>query len=137
MPDATSFPATAAPGGTMLGALMTMQFRNMEALARAHEAALDGMGSLARQQQDMLAAALRGMREASVPLLPADPRAALVRPLDSLKSALIDGTANANLLGELAARAGAAVAGILQDRMAAALDELKAALLQAMPAAGA
>jgi hypothetical protein len=52
-----------------------------------------------------------------------------------VKAAILENTANSGALGEIVATMGAGVATILQDRMLASLDELKAALVAAMPKA--
>src|SRR5690349_16840709 len=98
MSDAAVSPTTAMAGGTMAGALVAILIRNLDALAKAQNAAMEGIGTLVQQQRDMLAAPLRGLTETPTSLMTADPRAAVARPFDTLKSALLDGTANASLL---------------------------------------
>ncbi|MFC7477544.1 hypothetical protein ACFQS7_24505 [Dankookia sp. GCM10030260] len=122
------------PTGAVLAALLAIQVKNLEALAAARQAAVEGIGTLARQQQAMLATRLQGAasRPAGLPL-GTDPRAAVAKPFDSIKSAILEGQAQANLLNELAGQAGAGVASILQTRFLASLDEMKAALLLALP----
>jgi hypothetical protein len=124
----------ALPAGAMFSALMAIQVRNLEALAAAQKAAMEGMGTLAKQQQAMLTAKLQGATSLPATLpLDSDPRAAVAMPFDTMKRAILDGQAQSNLLNELAAQAGAGVAGILQTRFLASLDEMKAALLLAVP----
>src|SRR3954447_25637837 len=123
------------PAGTVVSALVSIQMKNLDALAAAQKAAMDGLGSLAKQQQDMLSAKLKDATSLPATLIGSDPRAAIAKPFDAVKSAILDGTAQANLLSELAAQSGANVASILQNRLVASLDELKAALLGAARAA--
>jgi hypothetical protein len=123
------------PTGTVLSALVSIQMKNLDALAAAQKAAMEGLGSLAKQQQDMLSAKLKDAANLPATLIERDPRAAIAKPFDSVKSAILDGTAQANLLSELAAQSGANVASILQNRLVASLDEFKAALLDAVPTA--
>ena len=133
--SSTLFPPI--PAGTIVSALMSIQLKNLDALAAAQKAAMEGMGSLAKQQQDILGARLTEATALPTTLLDsADPRAALAKPFDAMKGAILDGSAKGNLLGEIATRSSAQVAGILQDRLLAALDETKAALLQTVPARG-
>ena len=130
-----ALPMPAIPVGAMFSALMAIQVKNLEALAAAQKAAMEGMGTLAKQQQAMLAA--RFQDAASLPAaltLDTDPRAAVAKPFDSIKSAILDGQAQSNLLNELAAQAAGGVVSILQNRFLASLDETKAALLLAVPA---
>ena len=122
------------PAGTVLSALASIQMKNLDALVAAQKAAMDGLGSLAKQQQDMLSAKLKDAASLPAPLIGSDPRAAIAKPFDSVKSAILNGTAQANLLSELAAQSGANVASILQNRLIASLDEVKAALLDVVPA---
>ncbi|MBK1661779.1 phasin family protein [Paracraurococcus ruber] len=130
----TLFPMLPAmPAGTVVAALMTIQMKNLDALAAAQKAAMDGIGTIARQQQDMLAARLQDV--AGLPAtLESDPQQAVAKPFDALRTAILDGSARSNMLSELTARTAASVSGILQARLLAALDETKAALLQALPA---
>lgn len=127
------------PGGGVVAAILDIQLRNLGAMAQAQKAAVEGLGALARRQSEMAGATLRGALTApAAPLLGGDRRALLVeRPIEAIKSALLEGAANAGVLTELAARSNAAVAGILQERVFATLDELKVALLRAMPSAAA
>ena len=95
---------------------------------------MEGIGTLAKQQQAMLTAKLQGATGLSAtPPLDGDPRAAVARPFDTMKRAILDGQAQSNLLNELAAQAGAGVASILQTRFLASLEEMKAALLLVVP----
>ncbi len=122
----------AIPAGAMFSALMAIQVKNLEALAAAQKAAMEGMSTLAKQQQAMLTAQLQGAASLPATLsMDTDPRDAVAKPFDSIKSAILDGQAQSNLLNELAAQAGAGVASILQNRFLASLDEMKAALLLA------
>jgi hypothetical protein len=124
----------AIPAGAMFTALMAIHMKNLEALAAAQKVAMEGMGTLAKQQQAMLTANFQGTTGLPVNLpMDSDPRVAVARPFDTLKRAILDGQAQSNLLNELAAQAGASVASILQTRFLASLDETKAALLLAVP----
>lgn len=124
----------AIPAGAMVSALMAIQVKNLEALAAAQKAAMEGLGTLAKQQQAMLTAQFQGATDLPTSLtLDGDPRTAVAKPFDAMKSAILDGQAQSNLLNELAAQAGAGVASILQTRFLASLDEMKAALLLAVP----
>ena len=72
---------------------------------------------LPKQQQEMLSAKLTDAASPSATLIVSDPRAAIATPFDSVKSAILNGTAQANLLSELAAQSGANVAS--EDRAGA------------------
>jgi hypothetical protein len=125
----------AIPVGAVFSAVMAIQVKNLEALAAAQKAAMEGMGTLAKQQQAMLTAKLQGTTSLPASLsMDTDPRAAVAKPFDSIKAAVLDGQAQSNLLNELAAQAAGGVVSILQNRFLASLDETKAALLLAVPA---
>ena len=130
-----ALPMPAIPVGAMFSALMAIQVKNLEALAAAQKAAMEGMGTLAKQQQAMLTAKFQGAASLPATLaMDGDPRAAVAKPFDSIKSAILDGQAQSNLLNELVAQAAGGVLSILQNRFLASLDEMKAVLLLALPA---
>jgi hypothetical protein len=115
--------------------LLAIGRRNMEALQQAQQKMLEGMSALARHQADQAEGTFRrslGVQASLSTPASAFP-AALIHQIDSLKTTMLEGQANSNILSELAARSSGDVANILQSRMMAALDEWKAALEQAMP----
>ena len=118
-----------------LANLVGIQMRNLDAFAAAQKAAMQSFGTLAKQQQETMTASFRTAATLPALLFEGDARDRVAKPIDAVKAAMLDSTANSNVMSELAARSSATVATILQDRMLAALDELKAALLQAMPPA--
>jgi hypothetical protein len=129
-----TLPMATIPTGAVFSALMTIQMKNLEALAAAQKVAMEGMGTLAKQQQVMLTAKLQDTASQPAPLsMDADPREVVAKPFDSIKRAVLDGQAQSNLLNELAAQAAGGVVSILQNRFLASLDEIKAALLLALP----
>ena len=112
--------------------LFAIELRNIEAIGLAQQKMLEGMGALAQHQAEMAEGTLR--RSFGVPAaLPGGIHAATIAQITSLKSAIVESQANSNILSELAARSGGEVANILQSRMLAALDELKAALEHVVP----
>ena len=130
-----SLPMTAIPAGAVFSAVMAIQMKNLEALAAVQKAALQGMSTLVKQQQVMLTAQLQGTASLPATLsMDTDPREAVAKPFDSIKSAILDGQAQSNLLNELVAQAAGGVISILQNRFLASLDEMKAVLLLALPA---
>ena len=130
-----TLPLAAIPAGAVFSAVMTIQMKNFEALAAVQKVAMQGMSTLAKQQQVMLTAQLQGTASLPATLsMDTDPREAAAKPFDSIKRAIIDGQAQSNLLNELVAQAAGGVVSILQNRFLASLDETKAALLLALPA---
>ena len=106
--------------------VVAIELRNIEAMGLAQQKLLEGWGQFAQHQAEMTQGTLRrsfdpqpagSLSASSLP-------AALVEQIDSLKSRILEGQANSNILTELAARSSGEVAGILQSRMIAALDAL-------------
>jgi len=114
-----------------LADLVGIQMRNLDAFAAAQKAAMDSFGTLATQQQETMTASFRSAATLPASLLEGDARDRIIKPIAAVKAAILDSTASSNVMSELTARSSATIAGILQDRMLAALDEFKAALLQA------
>ena len=110
--------------------LLAIEMRNMEAIGLAQQKMLEGMGVLARRQAEIAEGTLRRSLAAqpSVPSSPSGVHAAMIAQIASLKTTILEGQTNSNILSELAARSSGDVANILQSRMIAALDEFKAAL---------
>lgn len=131
MPDLSA--PTVAAGGALLAAMARIQMRNIEALAEAARIGGAGLADLSRRQAEGLGATLRAAALRSTAGLPADAAGRIALPFDSLRTAILESTAQGNLLAETAARAGAEVAEILQARLLAALEETKAVLLRAVP----
>lgn len=121
-------------GFTYFCDLLAIELRNVEALGLAQQKMLEGMGVLAQRQAEIVDGTLRrslGARasgNASVSAV-----GAAIGQIGMLKTTIEESQANSNILSELAARHGGEVASILQSRMIAALDELKAALERAAP----
>ena len=109
-------------GSALLSGLMRLQLGNLNALAEAQRSALEGLAALGRQPPRLPTLAMP---------ISGDPRSAIAAPIEALKAAMLDGTAQANAMLEITARANAEAAGILQERAIAALDEWKALLLGA------
>ena len=120
--------------------LVAIELHNMEAIGLAQQKMLEGMGVLAQRQAEIVEGTLRrsfGAQSLGAEGSPASAsgvQAIVIGQITSLKTTMMEGQANSNILSELAARSGGEVADILQSRMIAALDEFKAALEQAIPA---
>src|SRR3954465_5551491 len=100
-----TLPMATIPAGAVFSAVMAIQMKNFEALTAVQKAAMQGMSTLAKQQQVMLTAQLQGTASLPATLsMDTDPREAVAKPFDSLKSAILDGQAQSNLLNELVLR---------------------------------
>jgi hypothetical protein len=115
--------------------VVAIELRNIEAMGLAQQKMLEGWGVLAQRQAEMAQGTLnrsldpQGARMGSASTLPA----AMIGQIEALKTAILEGQANSNILSELAARSGGEVANVLQSRMIAALDEFRVALEQVVP----
>jgi phasin family protein len=130
-----SFPTADAAGGlNCVNEIVAIQMRNIEAMGVAHKQMLEGMSVLAKHQAEMLEGTLRRSFGAQ-PSAPvgSDLRATIAGQIESIKTAIQECQANSNILSELAARSSGEVANTLQSRTMAALDELKTALVHAIP----
>jgi hypothetical protein len=111
--------------------VLAIELRNLEALGLAQQKLIEGIGALLQHQTEMAGDALRRALDAKA-LASAPPPsslgAALVSQITAFKTSIVEGQARSTMLSELAMRSGGEVASILQARMLAALDELKAAL---------
>jgi hypothetical protein len=114
---------------------LAIELRNMEAIGLAQRKMLEGAGVLAQRQAEIAEGTFRRAfgSQPFVPTTPSAVHAAVIEQIDSIKTTMMESQANANILSELAARSSGDVANILQARMLAALDEVKAALEQAAP----
>jgi hypothetical protein len=119
--------------------VFAIEVRNLEALSLAQQKMIEGAAALLQHQAGMAGDLLRKGLDAKALATTAAPQAAvgsaLVSQIAALKTSILEGQANANVLSEVAARSGGEVATILQKRMMDALDELKAAIEQALGSA--
>ena len=129
-----------ANGLKYFGELVAIELRNMEAIGLAQQKMLEVMGVLAQRQAEIVEGTLRrsfGAQSsgagAALPASASGVQAMVLGQITSLKTTMLESQANSNILSELAARSSGEVAGILQSRMIAALDEFKAAVEQAIP----
>ncbi len=115
--------------------LVAIELRNMEALGLAQQKMMESIGVVAQRQAEIAEATFRRSfgAPASLPTSASAIPAAVIGQVASLKTAMLEGQANSNILSELTARGSGEVANILQSRMIAALDEFTAALQQAIP----
>jgi phasin family protein len=118
------------------GELFAIELRNIEAMGLVQQKMLEGWGQLVQHQAEMTHGTLRRSFDPQVAgaLSASSVPSAMVEQIEALKSTILEGQANSNILTELAARSGGEVANILQSRMIAALDEFKTALEQAVSA---
>jgi hypothetical protein len=114
--------------------LLAIELRNLEALGLAQQKMIEGIGVLAQRQAEIVDGTFRRSLDTRASANgPASAIGMAISQIGSLKTTIVESQANSNILSELAARSGGEVANILQSRMLAALDELKAAMEKAVP----
>lgn len=115
--------------------ITAIHLRNMEALAEAQRTMLEGFKSLLQRQLEIIQSATEeGMKAAQDILSDPDLRSNVAKRFDATRAAMLSGTGSANILSEMAARANAQAAGIIQNRALEVLDEVKAAVDKALAA---
>jgi hypothetical protein len=129
-----AFPTADAAGGlNCVNEIVAIQMRNLEAMGLAQKQMLEGMNVFAKHQVEMLEGTLRRSFGAQPAPAGSDLRETIAGQIESIKTAIKECQANSNILSELAARSSGEVANTLQMRTMAALDELKTALVHAIP----
>ncbi|MCS6891670.1 MAG: phasin family protein [Rhodovarius sp.] len=108
------------------GAIAEAQRRNIEALAQANRIALEGAQALARRNIEILRRSLEEMNEALRALTSEDsPQAKAQRQAELMKAAYERAMADLREVAELIQKANAEALGVLQARLAQALEELQ------------
>jgi phasin family protein len=112
--------------GIDLEAILAVQHRNFDALARANMLAVEGFQTVARRQAEIVRG---GMEEASALLRELSqartPEDHVVRHTAAAKKALEQSLVNARELSEIVGRAGNEALDVLSHRFGEALDEAR------------
>jgi hypothetical protein len=110
--------------------VLAIELRNLEALALAQQKMIEGLSVLLRHQTEIAGDTLRRAFDAKALAgnPPSGVGATVLAQIAALKTSIVESQANSSTLSEIAARSSGEVANILQARMLAALDELRAAL---------
>ena len=106
--------------------LIGIQMRNAQAISTAQQKMLEGLNMLSKQQAQIMEVLLRRAfdnTQATSSL--AGVRDSIGARIDALKQLITETQANSNALAEIMMRNAGEVTSILQDRMMAALDEVK------------
>lgn len=114
--------------------LLAIQMRNAQAIATAQQKMLEGLNMLSKQQAQIWDGLMRRAFDSTqaTPAL-AGMRDSIGARIDALKQSIMETQANSNALSEIMMRSAGEVASVLQDRMMAALDELKALAEETIP----
>ena len=110
-----------------LEALTAANRRNIEALTAANKVALEGAQAVARRHMEIMQQSLSEMTEAMRALAaPEAPQAKAAKQAEFAKAAYGRAVANLKEIGDLIQRSNAEAVGLLNQRFADALDEVKA-----------
>jgi hypothetical protein len=114
--------------------LLAIQMRNAQAIATAQQKMFEGLNMLSKQQAQILDGFVRRAFDSTqaTPAL-AGVRDSIGARIDALKQSIMETLANSNALSEIMMRSAGEVASVLQDRMMAALDEVKALAEETIP----
>ncbi len=108
-------------------ALLTAQKRNIEALSAANRVALEGAQAVAQRHMEMMQQSMAELTDAMRALATTDaPQAKAARQAELLKQAYEHAVANAKEMSDLIQRANGEAIGVLNQRFAEAMDEVKA-----------
>jgi phasin family protein len=107
-------------------ALMAAQKRNMEALSAANRVALEGAQAVAQRHMEIMQQTMAELTEAMRALATTEaPQAKAAKQAELLKKAYEHAVANTKEMSELIQRANGEAIGLLNQRFAEAMDEVK------------
>ena len=107
-------------------ALMAAQKRNMDALSAANRVALEGAQAVAQRHMEIMQQTMAEMTEAMRSLATAEaPQTKAAKQAELLKKTYERAVANTKEMSELIQRANAEAVGLLNQRFAEAMDEVK------------
>lgn len=116
-------------------AVAASQRKNVEAVTKSGELALEGAQAIAKRQGEIVRQSAEDLSEAVRELMSADsPEAAAVMLAELTKSNYQKGLANAWELGELVTKVNSRTFGVINKRVAASLDEVKTIVSPPAPA---
>jgi phasin family protein len=109
-----------------MDAFVAASRRNMEVFTAANRIALEGAQAVARRHMEIMQQGMTEMTEAVRALSSADtPQAKAARQAELLKAAYERAVANMKEIGDLIQRSNAEAIGLLNQRFAEAMDEVK------------
>ena len=118
--------------GVDVDTLVSAQKKNMEALTSANKAAFEGMQALMKRQAEIFRQSMEeASAMASALTASGSPQDKISKQAELARAAFEHALVNAKELSDIVARSNNDVAGLINERMTQAMDELKAALEQA------
>ena len=113
--------------GVDVQSLVDSQRKNLEALAAANRQVFEGMQAVAKRQQEIMAQSLSEAQRAAADLGGAQgPRELATKQTELMKQGFEKAIANMRELAELVQQSNAQAVNTVNQRVSAALDELKA-----------
>ena len=117
----------AGPVLGMVGEVMAIHLRNLEALAKAQQSLIEGNKLVLQQQLECFRTAMDQARKSAKDILSdPDPRSNACRRFDLVKACMKQNTCDASMLAELSAKFSGEASHIIQERVYQSLDEAKA-----------
>ena len=117
----------AGPVLGMVGEVMAIHLRNLEALAKAQQSLIEGNKLVLQQQLECFRTAMDQARKSAKDILSdPDPRSNACRRFDLVKACMKQNTCDTSMLAELGAKFSGEASHIIQERVYQSLDEAKA-----------
>ena len=111
----------------MVGEVVAIHLRNVEALAKAQQSLIEGNKLILQQQLECFRAAMdQAGKSARDVLSDPDPKSNACKRFDLLKACLKQNTCDAGMLAELSVKFSGEAGHIIQERVYQSLDEAKA-----------
>ena len=121
----------AGPVLGMVGEVMAIHLRNLEALAKAQQSLIEGNKLVLQQQLECFRTAMDQARKSAKDILSdPDPRSNACRRFDLVKACMKQNTCDTSMLAELSAKFSGEASHIIQERVYQSLDEAKAVVSQ-------
>ena len=115
------------PAAPDMESLLAAQRRNMEAMSAANRVALEGAQALAQRHMEIMQQTMAEMTDAMRALATTDaPQAKAAQQAELLKKTYERAVTNTQEMTDLIQRANGEAVGVLNQRFAEALDEMKA-----------
>lgn len=118
-----------APGFDM-EAIMATQRKNMEAAAAANQRAFEGVSAIMRRQAEVVRETAEAAMKAANDMAGAAPEDRMAKQADYAKTAYATFVQNGKEVYDMAAKTADESLGLINDRMAATMDESKVAFAQ-------
>ena len=125
------FAAMKMPGMVDMSAVMAAQKRNMDALSAANRIALEGAQAVAQRHMEIMQQTMAELTESMNALAATDtPQAKAAKQAELLKQTYERAVSNTQEMSDLIQRSNGEAVGLLNQRFAEAMDEVKGMMQQ-------